>query len=461
MKKVLLLVLLTASYSTFAQKKIIDHTTYDEWKSVSRTIVSHDGKYVSYEINPHKGDGYLYIYNVESGKLDSIPRGKRAKFAGDGSFIAFNIHPGQDTLRTCELKKIKKKKWPKDSLGIYVLATDSLIKMKELSSFKVDEESGWISIYQKHNNLPSTGKKKRKRRRRRKGPQYESDGKLLTILNPSTGDKKVYKNVTDYNVSEKGSWVAFTVHRREKSEKIDSVHIHTFNTKDQNEWCSKDQYNDVGSFSFDEQESRIVFLASNDTSEVKNYSLELLELSSGAITLLADSTQSFFPEGHGVSAFSDPWFTKDGSILYFGGKELARKDPKDTLIESEKVHLDIWHHMDKELQPMQLLQKKRDERKTDLYAWHLNKNTAIKLSNDTLDVAPEFDLRGKYLFGSSNELYAHTYNWVIPYPEDHYRVSIETGEVELIKSGVEFVGNLSPSGRYYTCLLYTSDAADE
>ena len=109
MKKVLLLVLLTASYSTFAQKKIIDHTTYDEWKSVSRTIVSHDGKYVSYEINPHKGDGYLYIYNVESGKLDSIPRGKRAKFAGDGSFIAFNIHPGQDTLRTCELKKIKKK----------------------------------------------------------------------------------------------------------------------------------------------------------------------------------------------------------------------------------------------------------------------------------------------------------------------------------------------------------------
>ena len=65
-----------------AQKKIIDHTVYNDWKSLSRHQISNDGNFISYEIKPHRGDGYLYIYNTKTNTLDSIYRATRAKFSG-------------------------------------------------------------------------------------------------------------------------------------------------------------------------------------------------------------------------------------------------------------------------------------------------------------------------------------------------------------------------------------------
>src|SRR5690606_1897627 len=93
---------------SFAQKKEVDHTVYDEWKSLSHSLISNDGLFVSYQIKPHKGDGFLYIYKLEKDKLDSIPRGERAVFAGDNSFLSFIITPHADSLRKCELDKVKK-----------------------------------------------------------------------------------------------------------------------------------------------------------------------------------------------------------------------------------------------------------------------------------------------------------------------------------------------------------------
>ncbi|MGL4780714.1 MAG: hypothetical protein ACRCXN_07785, partial [Bacteroidales bacterium] len=42
-----------------AQKKVLDHTVYDSWKVISRTNLSKDSRFISYEINPQKGDGVL------------------------------------------------------------------------------------------------------------------------------------------------------------------------------------------------------------------------------------------------------------------------------------------------------------------------------------------------------------------------------------------------------------------
>ena len=128
---VLICLSLNSAYAQ-VEKKIIDHTVYNDWKSLSHSKVSPDGNFLTYEIKPHRGDGYLYIYNVKTEKLDSIFKGTSASFSGNSGLIAYKITPGFDTLRTCELEKIDKKKWPKDTLGVWLLEKDSLIKFAKI-----------------------------------------------------------------------------------------------------------------------------------------------------------------------------------------------------------------------------------------------------------------------------------------------------------------------------------------
>lgn len=150
----------------FGQKKVIDHTAYNGWKKNENQLVSPNGKFVSFEINPHRGDGFLYIYHVESGKTDSIPRGKGAQFSMNSDYIAFRILPGFDTLRNCELNKVDKKKWPKDSLGIYLLATDSLIKIPLLKSFSVGEDNNLLSYILDENVIKTDGNASKKSKKK-------------------------------------------------------------------------------------------------------------------------------------------------------------------------------------------------------------------------------------------------------------------------------------------------------
>ena len=62
MKKLLLPVLVCFTVHLSAQnKKPIDHADYDGWKSVGERMISNDGKYIVYAINPQEGDGELVI----------------------------------------------------------------------------------------------------------------------------------------------------------------------------------------------------------------------------------------------------------------------------------------------------------------------------------------------------------------------------------------------------------------
>jgi hypothetical protein len=63
----------------FAQtpvKKPLTHDVYNAWKKLDKQQISDNGKYVSYEISPLKGDGWLHWHNLVSGSHDSLFRGQ-------------------------------------------------------------------------------------------------------------------------------------------------------------------------------------------------------------------------------------------------------------------------------------------------------------------------------------------------------------------------------------------------
>lgn len=448
MKFTFSLLILFVSIVSFGQKKVIDHAAYASWKKIENQVISNDGNYISYMITPLKGDGFLYIYNVKSGKLDSIPRGQKPTFTGDGNYVVFKISAGYDTLRKCEIKKIDKAKWPKDSLGIYFTQKDSLVKIPAVKSFSIPESGDWIAYTVDSNELKGSKKKKKHYFFKKNKPvEYKSDGKLFTAYNPSLNKKIQYKDVTNYSVSENGKYIALTLHQKIKK---DSFQLAILETSTGKYTLDSRKKTFISDFNFDKNETKGAFLVSSDTNKNKLCDLALYDFSKMTWKTLVDSSATFLPNGKSITINRLPSFTEDGSKMYFGVDELPKQEPKDTITESEKVNLDIWHYQDKRLQPQQLIELKRDEKKNDLYVYHFDSQKFIQLSNDTLIVSPNSKIVGNYLLGVSREPYQGTYNWTSPNLEDHYRVNIQTGGIELLRKGVGFGGDLSPLGNYYT-----------
>jgi hypothetical protein len=128
------------SASLFSQKKQIDHKVYNSWKTLKNEQVSDFGKYSIYEINPHRGDGFLYLQRNSINKLDSFQRGGNSRISHKEDVLSFLIHPGYDTIRSLKLEKVKKEKMVKDSLAILFLGKDSLVKIPNVLSFKMPEK---------------------------------------------------------------------------------------------------------------------------------------------------------------------------------------------------------------------------------------------------------------------------------------------------------------------------------
>lgn len=432
---------------------MLDYTVYNTWKKNEHQLVSNNGRFVSYEINPHRGDGYLYVYDIETAKSDSFPRGKDASFSCNSDYLVFKITPGFDTLRNCELKKIDKKKWPKDTLAIYLLELDSLIKIPLLKSFVLGEENNWLTYLKEDNNLSKsagkTGKKEVKKRKKNKIELPKSDGNVLTLLDPIQRQKLEYTNVTDYTLSKNGKYLALVTHQKIKA---DSFRVMLIEPTINQTVDLKLTYTAIKNPTFDEREKWLVFLSSSDTNKLKRYTLNLLNIAKNDLNLevIGDTASHFFPINQSVSENRRPIFTEDGRFLYFGVAKTPDQEQKDTLLESEKVKLDIWHYQDKRLQSQQLVELKEDLKRSDIYVYHLTNGTLLKLSNDTLTFKPNKKQMGEYVLATSKEAYAIENQWEMPNREDYYRISTLTGKVELLKKAVGYDGHLSPSGNLFT-----------
>jgi len=127
--------LLICSAKLLSQQKIpLNHSVYDDWKLISSQSISNDGNLVTYVINPQEGDGKLFLYDAQNRSYDSIQRGYKPILSSNSNMLIFNIKPQFDTVRAAKLKKVKKDKLPKDSLGILIVNSDKIMKFADLKS---------------------------------------------------------------------------------------------------------------------------------------------------------------------------------------------------------------------------------------------------------------------------------------------------------------------------------------
>ncbi len=162
MKKIIIPIVLLISLGLSAQnKKPLTHGVYDGWKSISERLISDDGQYAVYTINPQEGDGDLIIQQLTTLEKKVIARGYGAVITKDSRYVVFKIKPIFQETRQAKIKKKKADELTKDSIGIIELGKFDILKFARVKGFKTPEKSaGWVA-YQMEKSLTDTSKLKK------------------------------------------------------------------------------------------------------------------------------------------------------------------------------------------------------------------------------------------------------------------------------------------------------------
>jgi len=436
-----------AQFIVFSQKKVIDHTAYDKWKQLKNEQISTSGRYITYEIAPLKGDTYLYYHNTTTNKLDSIERAKNAQFSYDEKHLIYVVEAGYDTLRKAELAKIDKKKYPKDSLAILYLtdgdSTKRIIKISNVKSHQVGEKHPWLSYLMNDNNLTEKKKTKRKylffKEKAKKLPE-KSNGNVLYIWNLKDDRKYSFKNVVDYELSEYGKQLVYVQHLN------DSCTVSLLDLSQDKTTVIEEKFSDIQHPTFDKKAHKLVFLASMDTTKTKIYNLFFYDINGNHFSCLADTTTHFLSSNWTVSKNKQPRFSDIHDRLYFGVFETPEPEKKDTILDSEKPKLDLWHYNESILQSRQIKRLKSDLNKAYWHAYDFSTGEIIALENDTLSLQKNFYELENYALSSNTQPYELEFSWTISGKRDYYICDLHTGKHTVIKKGVSQAIDLSRKG---------------
>jgi dipeptidyl aminopeptidase/acylaminoacyl peptidase len=463
MKKIKFVFILILIFPSFlsGQKIPLDKNCYDGWKSLAAPVISDDGKWIGYTINPQQGDGWLYLFNSITGQKDSVSRGSNLIFSPDIKYAAYQILPAYAETRQAKKKKLKDDKLPKNDLEIRLLTDKQITKISRVKSFALPGKNSYWMAYLMEKKLSEKNGRKAvgdstavsDNSSSKKSKKPEPKGTEFIIYNPILKKEYKYQDVIEFVVAKDGKSISF-IQDIPDTTKIENFKVTIFETKDES---SKTVFEGKGSakkLTTDRVGNLVSFLYSTDTAKVKVYDLWFSK-NSASSTKIVDSANSSIPRGWSVSENGNITYSDDASKIYFGTAVRPVKEPVDTLLDEEKYKLDIWSWDDAVLQPMQKKQLEL-EKKRNYMAVYIVANGVVHQLADTLIPSVRLSQKGNnaIALGTSDLKYRKSSSWDGGANEDVYIINIETGVKSLLLEKPGSRVSFSPTCKY---LLYWSN----
>jgi len=494
----LTLALLVFSLYSAAQKKPLDHTVYDSWESLGERTIGKKGAIIVYSVNVQEGDNTLYIQKSDGKVLKAIPRGYNATISANENFVVTKIKPSYKQTRDAKIAKKKTDEMPKDSLAIYYVGKDSLVKIPKVKSYALPEEEENLLVYLLEKNaieipkqaIPDSTTKLALLSRnidsllrvadslkaklaliQEKGwgatnnnitkdqkpsvkPEPVEEGTTLVVSNLLTNHTIEVKLTSEYLLSKNGKKLAIETTRKNADiNSKASILILDANTLKADTILVK--YNDAKNYQWDEKASQLVFVAERDSAKKeaqKFYQLYYYNFKTDTAKAIVKKGTNGLNANYTLNENSAPYFSKSGDRLFVGiAPILAAKDT--SLPEFERVNVDVWNYKDDYLQTTQLYNLARDARKTYLARYDFATNAIVPLESLELpNIRTTNDGDGEMFYASTDFGKRIAAQWQGFTYQDVYAIHPVTGEKKLIKKDLK--GNLfvSSTGKY--ALLY-------
>ncbi|WP_300602920.1 prolyl oligopeptidase family serine peptidase [Niabella sp.] len=460
-----------------AQKKPLDHTVYDRWQSIGKTVLSNNGKWAVYNINVQEGDDELVIQAADQSYKKMIARGYDARITGDNRTVVFKIKPLYSEIRQAKIKKKKPADMPRDSFAVVTLGEDRVLKFPGLISYKGPRDqnewvAGLLKNEPKEKNLYQSDKSKDSLRQVIDSLQYvinnlkpvkgDADKDSVTdfgknnrllLINTATGEQRYFTNVSDYVFNKIGSQLLIcqTLDLKDtaRSARVILYHLATKRTD-----TLLRGGNDFKNLALSDDGTRAAFVAERNARPKalqKFYKLWYYRQGMDSAMVLVDTLTQNLPQGSTVSEYGKVSFSKSGNRLLFGTAPI--RPPKDTsLVDIDKVNVDIWNYRDDYLQPYQLENQKKDQERSYLAVYDFDQSRMTQVSGKALPYIYEaLEGDGNYFVAVTDTGRRVASQWTGRTPKDVYRISINDGRfVPVVKDlDGQIAGSwIAPSGKY-------------
>lgn len=483
MRKIKLLIFtLLACLCLVGQKKPLDHSVYDSWQSIGEKLLSNDGRWAVFTINPQEGDNELVIQSTNNSYSykRSIPRGYSAVITEDSRFVIFKIKSLYKDIRDARIKRKRGDDLPKDSFCIVEPASDKIWKVARVRSFKTPEKGfGWVAYHLEKKPEPPASRshlynaktvdslnriidsleallqpKPAKPARTIDFRDADEDTATsstpnsptdLVLRNLSTGEEKIFKNIMEYKFNDNGQKLLMEQARDQKEARSLSQVLY-YDLNNGKQLTLSKGGNDFKNFAISEDGTQVAFVAERDAKQKelqKFYKLWYYKEGMDSAMQLVDRNTNGIISGSTISEFGEVNFSKNGKRLFFGTAPI--QPPKDTnLVDFETAKLDIWHYNDDYIQPTQLFRLRRNLQENFLAVYLLDQHKMLQLgSKEIPSIIRTGEGDGNFFVGISDFGKRIEAQWEGNTKKDIYAIEVNTGEKTLIKK--DLLGSIAPS----------------
>ncbi|WP_439488418.1 prolyl oligopeptidase family serine peptidase [Algoriphagus sp.] len=461
---IVLIVLFLSFQSLIAQeKRPLTHADYDGWERLTSQKITDDGRWVGFQVSSQDGDNRIELFpSKDPAKRKVIPRASSFDFSPDGAFAVGKIVPEKDSVYVLKLKKTKKEDMPSDSLFIYNLAENQLEKLPRVKSFGMPEKSGsWIAIHfekdkkekeaaKKDTEVDSTAKAEKPKK---------TEGTKLTVRTLDGSVNYDFDRVKSYGFSKNGDFLHYEL---AEEDTLDNAAIYLLSlTTGESKLLSEGMtaYTEV---TFSPEAKYLAYLTTDDSIKSKKpyHSLFLVETSGSEVKEIVTKESEGLLEKGIVSGNGNLKFSEDEKRLFFG----VAPDYVDysyesdtTILDEDRVSLDIWGWQDSEIQPMQLKNKNREEKFSYLATIDLTNDKITQLADmEVKNVILESKVERNFGLAWTDAPYRINYSWNIQTGRDLYLVDFASGKKTLIERDASGYPSISPEGKY----VYWYDSRD-
>ena len=196
-----------------SQKKELDHSVYDIWKSLSNVSIDDNGRYTVTIITPQEGDDKLFIQDLKKNKKFEYNRISNYSLSPNGKYtVALLKAPFADT-RQAKIDKKKPEEMPKDSLLIIDNETFLYHILPNVKSYKTPTELGKYVAYKTTLQKATTSLPKDTANatpndtvtNNTKNKDKDKDKELLILHNLKTQQQDTLRNTTDFVFNKYGN----------------------------------------------------------------------------------------------------------------------------------------------------------------------------------------------------------------------------------------------------------------
>ncbi len=419
----------------------LDESAYFDWKSIRNAKISDHGRWVSYEVSPNKGDGFLVLYNTFDGDETKMARSVEARFDTENQKLIYKIVPSERLIDSLEHRGVDKEDMPRDSLVIYDLEQKTAQTIPNVKSYKQPEKwSGWLFVSLEANrDSILTDAQSRK---------MDDDEFVFLICNLKTNEIDSIPYVESFVLAEE-SPRAYLHRNTDDSTGVAQVLYYDM-TNDTLRRCAEVK-GTILNLTTSSQGDVVSFYSDTSAQEKdrnRTWDFHLCTLTDTTIAMTNIDYHSKLPQGWNLSTDRKLRFSPEGRFLYFGTS--PRPFEGDTTrFPSEIPEVEIWHYQDQILYTQQKVKVDEEQKRSYLYAYDVTKRKIIELGKPTLPeirVHPKIEV--EHVLGFDDRDYRKTISWEGRSYRDVHLVSLQESTSKRIATRISGTPRWSPAGHY-------------